>query len=112
MYTCLASLANCFLFLFFLSYTTQSFVSSDLILLFIIYALRDSVSCNYTGKVSSGLERCGSLITPCGGLVFAGASNGRVHVWNSSTGELFVSFIASIGTMCVHTSYMSGLHSS
>lgn len=60
----------------------------------IYHLYRDAVSYNFVGRVSSGLERCSSLVSPCGGLVFAGASNGTVHVWNSSTGGWGLSLIA------------------
>ena len=54
------------------------------------------VSCEYAGVQPSGLERCASLVSPCGGLVFAGTSRGTVHVWSADTGE-HVTYIVGRG---------------
>lgn len=48
---------------------------------------RDCISCDYAGITPTSLERCAALLSPCGTLVFAGAPNGAVHVWNTDTGE-------------------------
>ena len=52
-----------------------------------IILFRDCVSCEYVGGMRAGLERCAALLSPCGTLVFAGITNGAVHVWSTDTGK-------------------------
>ncbi len=76
---------------------------------------RDRVCCEYGGVRLAQSQRCSSLVSPCGELVFTSGAPGELHVWNSATGEhvhaqsvfMYVSACScdTLSSFCVCTKY-------
>lgn len=61
----------------------------------------------YVGIEPSSVKKCTSLLSPCGGLVFASSPGGTVHVWNTDTGKALheycdLPFTTAVGAMAYH----------
>ncbi len=77
--------------LYLFSVFTKASAPAMLFIFIVTYKLislpRERVSCEYSGFTITQSQRCSSLISPCGSLVFAAGAPGELHVWNSDTGQ-------------------------